>query len=252
MSNLEKVTRRDALARGLTRYFTGKPCKHGHVAERVTSSRACIPCANIRNRRYMKKRYWTNPEKSREYNRLYNATYRKKNSQKIKVNKIKERLRNASTYRKNNRVWIQNNRDKVREYARKYSYTSLGNLRSQCSHTAERLSLGSLRHSRLSLLTYDADDFICHLELTLPIGMTYEKAKCKGYHIDHIIPLTFISKHVSCRETAFKMSMDLKNLRFIPKENNLRKSNKIGSDEKTKHLLLYLCKTYGITSGEMI
>lgn len=29
---------------GKTRYFTGKPCKHGHVAERYTSTRACVEC----------------------------------------------------------------------------------------------------------------------------------------------------------------------------------------------------------------
>jgi hypothetical protein len=36
------VTRAEALARGLTRYFTGKPCKRGHISER--SDRWCIAC----------------------------------------------------------------------------------------------------------------------------------------------------------------------------------------------------------------
>jgi hypothetical protein len=30
----EIITRKDAVALRLVRYFTGKPCKHGHVGER--------------------------------------------------------------------------------------------------------------------------------------------------------------------------------------------------------------------------
>lgn len=41
---VEIVSRKDARAAGLTRYFTGAPCKRGHVAERLTSIRACLLC----------------------------------------------------------------------------------------------------------------------------------------------------------------------------------------------------------------
>ena len=37
------ISRADAKARGLKRYFTGIPCKHGHVSERNTSTTGC-PC----------------------------------------------------------------------------------------------------------------------------------------------------------------------------------------------------------------
>jgi hypothetical protein len=32
------------------RYFTGKPCPKGHVAERLKSNRTCIECLNIKKR----------------------------------------------------------------------------------------------------------------------------------------------------------------------------------------------------------
>lgn len=38
------VTLAEARANGLMRYFTGKPCKHGHVAERTTSTKICRTC----------------------------------------------------------------------------------------------------------------------------------------------------------------------------------------------------------------
>ena len=38
------INRKQALARGLPRYFTGKPCKRGHVAERRTLKGCCMQC----------------------------------------------------------------------------------------------------------------------------------------------------------------------------------------------------------------
>jgi len=35
----EIIRRQDAMARGLKKYFTGKPCSHGHVADRWASTR---------------------------------------------------------------------------------------------------------------------------------------------------------------------------------------------------------------------
>lgn len=42
---LNIISRADAKAAGLTRFFTGKVCPHGHIAERYTSSHRCVECA---------------------------------------------------------------------------------------------------------------------------------------------------------------------------------------------------------------
>ena len=42
------ITLEEARKKGLRRYYTGKPCKHGHLSERQTSDRACIECKKIR------------------------------------------------------------------------------------------------------------------------------------------------------------------------------------------------------------
>ena len=46
----EIITRKEALSKGLKRYFTGKACKHGHVAERVTSTKTCVECKRAQER----------------------------------------------------------------------------------------------------------------------------------------------------------------------------------------------------------
>lgn len=46
------VSRREALLAGYSTYFTGKPCKHGHIAPRFTSSRQCKECSKIKAASY--------------------------------------------------------------------------------------------------------------------------------------------------------------------------------------------------------
>ena len=41
------VTRADAQAAGLTRFYTGKACKHGHLSQRTTANGGCIACNAI-------------------------------------------------------------------------------------------------------------------------------------------------------------------------------------------------------------
>jgi hypothetical protein len=42
------VTRQEAKKEGLSRYFTGEPCKHGHVAERYSGAGICVECDRAR------------------------------------------------------------------------------------------------------------------------------------------------------------------------------------------------------------
>jgi len=43
----EIISRADAKAAGLKRYFTGKPCPRGHIAERYVNSKGCRECGRI-------------------------------------------------------------------------------------------------------------------------------------------------------------------------------------------------------------
>ena len=49
---MKLISRQDAIDKKLTRYFTGEPCKHGHVAERLLSNRTCIDCQLPRKREW--------------------------------------------------------------------------------------------------------------------------------------------------------------------------------------------------------
>jgi hypothetical protein len=64
------ISRKEARAQGLKRYFTGKPCKHGHICERITSTWACLAC--------VRRRYAAQRKERREYHRRYYAAHREK------------------------------------------------------------------------------------------------------------------------------------------------------------------------------
>ena len=66
------VTRAEASAAGLKRYFTGKACPKGHVSERLTRNSECLKCryiATVKHRR-------ANPNKYRDARRVYKANRR--------------------------------------------------------------------------------------------------------------------------------------------------------------------------------
>lgn len=68
---MKKVSRQAALSKGLPRYFTGKTCKHGHRAERFTSTSSCCACQDKHNKEYRR------TEKSKMVSRArYDRIYR--------------------------------------------------------------------------------------------------------------------------------------------------------------------------------
>jgi hypothetical protein len=42
--NTPKITRVKARKRGMKRYFTGRQCSKGHVAQRLVSNGGCVKC----------------------------------------------------------------------------------------------------------------------------------------------------------------------------------------------------------------
>jgi hypothetical protein len=74
----------------MTHYFTGKPCKRGHLANRLLSDRSCLECNKEKRARYYKENpekfrqmrreaYATNPDKEREVAKIRSREWRKLN-----------------------------------------------------------------------------------------------------------------------------------------------------------------------------
>lgn len=48
------ILRKEALEKGLKRYFTGKACKRGHISERVVGNGNCCECGKLKTARWRK------------------------------------------------------------------------------------------------------------------------------------------------------------------------------------------------------
>lgn len=67
----EIISRAEAKARGLTRFFTGKPCQRGHVADRWTATKACVVCAKENGDRWREKHREKLREKAKDNKQYY-------------------------------------------------------------------------------------------------------------------------------------------------------------------------------------
>jgi hypothetical protein len=49
---MEIISRTEARNKGLPRYFTGKACPHGHIAERTVGGKHCVECNKVGSEKY--------------------------------------------------------------------------------------------------------------------------------------------------------------------------------------------------------
>lgn len=188
----EVISRKDARAQGLKRYFTGQHCKRGHVAERHVSNLTCMECQREKSRaRYPDRdrdaererlRVWkkNNREKvrgeAREYNNRPEIKARQKAYYADNYEHIREgRLARYAEQRQGriaySKAWCEANPDKAREHSR------MG----MCVRRARKRGAGG---------THTATDLAAILKVQ-GNRCAYCRTSLNGIakHVDHIIPL---------------------------------------------------------------
>ncbi len=88
MDSVKAKSRSEAKKLGLKTYFTGKPCKHGNIEERLSNGRClCRDCKDVVKIASMNWYYKTNPKRQfTEKQRIQNKLWKQNN--KAKVNAI--------------------------------------------------------------------------------------------------------------------------------------------------------------------
>lgn len=190
-ANLPK-TRAEAKATGATHYFTGEPCKHGHIAPRKTKG-ACVECLKVE---------WEKGNQTRaEYFRQYNQS---EAGQKAK-REYYERNREAVVARAQARPDAAKN-----AYKQKYKEANPDMYR----------EMVSLRRRRFRQATPNWLTAAQRMEIRLKYRLAIEMSRATGtrYAVDHIIPLQ--GEEVCGLHVPW-------NLQVIPQTENLKKSNKL-------------------------
>ena len=190
-ANLPK-TRKEAQETGNKYYFTGQPCKHGHIAPRKTKG-ACVECLKVE---------WQQAaDKRGEYFKQYNQREDVKDSKHEWYQKNRDRViataqtRPAEQLREYRNAWKENNKVQIRADTK---------ARRRKHRQATPRWLTRAQKSQIRQI--------------YQIAITMSQTTGEQYVVDHIVPLR--SDEVCGLHVPW-------NLRVITQEENLKKSNKL-------------------------
>jgi len=205
--HLPVVTRSEAKALGLVRYFTGEPCKSGHIDERNVSSGSCLACMRLKatairstddgRARYAKSKRdhrARNKEKCREYGKRYREDHADEHSARFRrwhesASKDPEyRGRKAAATRR----WSSENKGRAR--------------------LADSIKRARRRNARPADFG-ELDRLV--IEEAFDLARRREEQTGIKWHVDHMVPLSRGGAH----------SWD--NIQVIPAEVNLWKRNRM-------------------------
>ena len=111
--------RKDAIAAGDTTYFTGKPCKHGHIARRRVDNCMCSECGRLQS---YERSLLPHVKKANKINKQ-KPEYKKKQSEYSKSSERRAVVRELSKLPENaakKQAYRDKNRGKTREYLKAY------------------------------------------------------------------------------------------------------------------------------------
>ena len=183
------VSRAEARKLGLPRYFTGKPCKYGHITERTTKFSNCLGCYAVqydddvkRQMHYAASRRWKaeNSDQHKTYWQNWYASNYDPNRQNAWYTKKREhRLTQA-------RRWRAANKDKCRLHEKTYCFKNPLSKRIRNSNRRARVRNSAGCHT-------DAD--ILNIHRAQKGKCAYCRVLLRGkWHVDHIVPL-FLGGH---------------------------------------------------------
>ena len=202
-------TRKEAQALGSKHYFTGKPCKRGHVTFRYTSANKCKDCSTVESRARL--------DEIVEWGR-----------------------RNRDKRLAYQRKWRASNQEQANAANRRYEKTEAGRAAAKRKKQTERGLIRSRLYARLTLAVRAQEarkagrtrDLVgCtwaelrqHLESRFQPGMSWENRS--QWHIDHIRPCaSFDLTDPEQQKECFHYS----NLQPLWAEDNIKKGARLAA-----------------------
>lgn len=200
------VSRKLALEKGLKHYFTGNPCKHGHVARRWVHSYGCDDCLKIAGRRYDIE----NPDKKKARRLAWNRA----NPEKVKQHDARKYAKNREHCVARQVIYRRRRLDTDT------AYRILHNLRSR-TRDAITGRHGAVKDlTTLKLIGCTIEHLQSYFEPLFTPGMTWDNYG--EWHIDHIRPCaSFDLTDPAQQRECFHYT----NLQPLWAEDNIRKSD---------------------------
>lgn len=228
------LSRKQAQEQGLIYYFTGKPCKAGHLSLHNVCDYGCKECRDLR--KIERRSSGVDAERDCQYTREYRAADPERNLKQQRAsdarraaNPVKRTRRNAlnrARYcpEKNRasklRGSAQRRNHERNRYATDLDYKLTKCLRARLNAIVSR-GMGAKTGSTFDLLACALDELRAHLESQFTDGMIW--ANYGDWHIDHIRPCASFDLNDS---EQLRECFHYTNLQPLWAEDNLRKSDK--------------------------
>lgn len=196
---MELRTRQEAFSAGLTTYFTGKPCKHGHIVDRQVSNATCMTCAADRAKRKSPATKTKDSARKRAWNEANRPAQLEKKRRYYQENMDRMKAINAA-YRAER---------KAEQAARRRAHYEANKDRYVAQVRARQLTL------KRAMPSWANEEAIARIYAEAAL---LKKATGVNYHVDHFYPIagkTVCGLHVE------------NNLRIITAAENMKKKNKV-------------------------
>lgn len=230
------ISKSEAKRKGLSKYFTGKICKRGHLSERYTSNSDCVACSIDRamgvhsgteiSEVYRKQR--DRRQKKIEQYRESEREYRKRNADKFREAARNYYWRNQEAQKAKSKKWFSENKEKARECWRRSSKLKRSTIEGRLtaglrSRISAMASSGARSDKATDYLGCSIEEFRSYLESMFEDGMSWDNYGLHGWHIDHIRPLSSFDLSI---DEEIRKAMNYSNMQPLWAEENLKKSNK--------------------------
>jgi 5-methylcytosine-specific restriction endonuclease McrA len=203
----EIISRKDAKMAGLRHYYTGNPCKHGHVSLRAVRNLTCCECLRVKaakrcadfpervreiSRRSGKKYYAKNRnasiarviechKKNPESCRAASKRYSEKHAEKLRILAKENYWKDPVKSRARVRAFYRKNIDALKAYSKEWRRKNPEKSRALFANRRALQRSAAGRHTGMEIKEILKDQ---------RGKCAYCKVKLKKYHVDHIVPLT--------------------------------------------------------------
>lgn len=193
------ISRSQAIKKKLKKYYTGKKCKRGHLSFRYVAQRLCVLC-------------------NKETGPKYKAIYRDTTKAKINEKRYRDEYRKSSIGKKIIRKI--NKRYHKKKYASDKQYKVKHVLRGYLSSYIKQTKNKKINNFS-KIIGCKPDQLVKHLESKFKPGMNWKNHGLRGWHIDHIVPISK-AKNIKQIEKLFHYT----NLQPLWARENILKRNK--------------------------
>ncbi len=196
----EIIVRAEAIRLELPRYFTGKPCKNGHMAERSTQKKRCVECdreyriiydSTHRGQEQARKAAWqkAHPGYLSDYqkahleeHRITDAKWRKANPEKVKTQRIARLQSTPLKIRGYSITYRARNPEKTRAYAVSYNQAHPGKMQQRSRQYRARQLGAEGTHSLTDIQAmWNSQEGLC--------GVCWVDLTGR-FDVEHIVPLS--------------------------------------------------------------